>query len=222
MRIERGSDPGPFPTRPEYKAYLQPLFRRRCAYCLTPDDRSGGLDGMTVDHFWPTSRYPHLRLTWSNLYYSCVVCNSYYKRDHPTEQEEAQGHRFVDPCQEDPDDHFRLTRDRSTGTLSRVRALTDLAVFTLRILRFNSRRSLSDFWRELDLLERRTLSRIREIQGLLEQLQQHIERRRTSGEVNAIQDDYVRQLEQQQEQLASIRSMRPFPLDNEGLRQGAA
>ena len=213
MRIERGPDPGPFSTHSKYKSYLQPLFRRRCAYCLTPDDRNGGSDGMTVDHFRPTSRFSHLRLAWSNLYYSCVVCNSHYKRDHPTEEEEAKGHRFVDPCQEDPDGHFRITRDPSTGTLSRVWALTDPAVFTLRILRFNSRKSLSDFWRELDLLERRTLSRICEIEGFLEQLRQDIQRRGRCSEFDAIHDDYVRQLQQQQDELGRICSMRPFPLE---------
>lgn len=216
MRIERGPDPGPFSTHSEYKRYLQRLFRHRCAYCLTPDDRNGGLEGMTVDHFWPTSRFSHLRLAWSNLYYGCVVCNSHYKKDHPTEEEEARGCRFVDPCQEDPDDHFRMTRDPSMDTFSRVQALTDAAVFTLRVLRFNSRKALSDFWRELDLLERGSLSRMREIRGILERLQQHIQRRGTSREIDAIQDDYLRQLQQQQDELAHVRSMRPFPPDNEG------
>ena len=154
-------------------------------------------------------------MAWSNLYYSCVVCNSHYKKDHPTEEEEAQGHRFVDPCQEDPDDHFRMTRDPVTGTLSRVRALTDPAVFTLRILRFNSRRALSDFWRELDRLERGALSRMGEIQGFLEQLQQHAETRGASRDLDAVHDDYARQFQQLSDHLAHIRSMRPFPVDNE-------
>jgi uncharacterized protein (TIGR02646 family) len=222
MRIERGPDPGPFSRHSEYKPYLQPLFRRRCAYCLTPDDRNGGLEGMTVDHFWPTSRYPYLRLAWSNLYYSCVVCNSHYKKDHPTEEEEAQGHRFVDPCQEDPDDHFRMSRDPRTGTLSRVRALTDPAVFTLRILRLNSRKALSDFWRELDLLERRTLSRIGEIHGFLEQLQQHIKTRGTSNDLGGVRDDYASQFQKLSDELAHIRSMRPFPVHNESPRRPAS
>ena len=53
MKIQRGSDPDPSLTYKKYKPYLPPLFRRRCAYCLIPEDYAGGYDGMTVDHFLP-------------------------------------------------------------------------------------------------------------------------------------------------------------------------
>ncbi|MDA1232217.1 MAG: HNH endonuclease, partial [Planctomycetota bacterium] len=76
MIIEKGDDPGPFSTPRNYVSYLRECFRRRCAYCLAPDDRLGGEEGMKVDHFMPESRYKHLRLAWTNLYYSCDVCNN--------------------------------------------------------------------------------------------------------------------------------------------------
>ena len=113
MRIERGPSPGPLPDHTAYKPHLRPLFRFRWRYCLTPDDRLGGEEGMTVDHFKPQRRYPELRLSWSNLYYACSICNSHYKKDYPTLGEEAEGKRFVDPCEEDPDEHFRLSVTRT-------------------------------------------------------------------------------------------------------------
>ena len=122
MRIDRGPDPGPLSKHAEYKPHLQGRFRSRCAYCLTHDSRFGGLYCMEVDHFKPVSRYPEVRLAWSNLYYSCRPCNSFYKKDHPTPVEESQGFRFVDPCSEDPDEHFRMVRDPSTRSLCRVKA----------------------------------------------------------------------------------------------------
>ena len=215
MRIERGPDPGPFTKPTDYKAHLRPVFRERCAYCLTPDFRNGGVDGMTVDHFQPVTRYPQLRLAWSNLYYSCSPCNSHHKKDHPTEEEEAAGCGLVDPCDQDPNDHFRMTRDPNTQAICRIRPLTDAAKYTLRILRFNSRRSLRDFWREIDRLECSEVSRIHEIREMLQQLRLEIERRGRSEEMSAVQGDYVTQLQRCETKLANIRSMRPFPLDPE-------
>src|SRR5580698_6290867 len=110
MRIERGTDPGPYTKARDYVIHLRQLFRHRCAYCLTPDDRLGGEEGMKVDHFHPESRRPELRLAWANLYYCCDVCNN-RKSNYPTDIETARGERFVDPCAEDPDEHFRMVRD---------------------------------------------------------------------------------------------------------------
>ncbi len=85
-----------------YKPYLQPLFRRRCAYCISHEDVMGRYDAMEVDHFRPSSRseFAHLKNEWTNLYYCCRVCNGRQgKSDHwPTEEQEAYGYRFVDPC----------------------------------------------------------------------------------------------------------------------------
>jgi hypothetical protein len=66
MIVNRGPDPGPFPDKATYRPHLQPIFRSRCAYCLTPEDNFGGLAGMTVDRFLPERRFPHLALVWTN------------------------------------------------------------------------------------------------------------------------------------------------------------
>lgn len=199
MKIERTSDPGPFSDRRHYVSHLRALFRCRCAYCITPDDRLGGEEGMKVDHFHSESRFPELRLVWSNLYYSCDVCNN-RKSDHPRKDEEAQGFRFVDPCAEDPDDHFRMVRDAKTGDFCRVTHLSDAAEYTIRCLQFNRRRFLRDFWRELDAAERKCLNEL----GVVQNLQKLI------GEP----DQEARQLLAAFEsKLKAIRGFRPFPLD---------
>ncbi len=73
MRIVRGSDPGPFAKYGNYKPYLQPLFRSRCAYCISHEEVMGGYEAMEVDHFRPPSQpeFKHLKKEWANLYYAC-------------------------------------------------------------------------------------------------------------------------------------------------------
>ena len=119
MIIDRGADPGPFSKPRDYVSHLREVFRRRCAYCLTPDSRCQGEEGMKLDHFMPESRHPDLRLAWTNLYYCCDVCNN-RKSNCPTPAEIANGERFVDPCIEDPDDHFRLIKEPLTGDFNSI------------------------------------------------------------------------------------------------------
>jgi len=212
MRIERGPDPGPFSDPAGYRPHLRPLFRCRCAYCLMPDDRLGGEEGMTVDHFKPQRRYPALRLSWSNLYYACSICNSHYKKDCPTPEEEARGERFVDPCKEDPDEHFRLVRDPDTGDRCRVHPLSPTAQYVIFRLKLNARKSLRDFWRLLDQEESRLLGRQNEIRQRLEDCWQTIRRCGSSQELQGLRTDYESQLSASQRELDTVRLLRPFPV----------
>lgn len=197
MRIVRGADPGPFQRPRDYVSHLRILFRNRCAYCLTPDDRLGGEEAMEVDHFRPR-RYADLIFAWSNLYYSCRTCNN-HKGDHPTQDEESQGLRFVDPCAEDPDEHFRLTRDPKFGDYCRV-VPSPAAEYTVFQLRFNRRRFLQDFWRDLDAEERRWTRQMNQVMELQSQI---------------ADDDSTSQemIAECQSKIAFIRSRRPFPLE---------
>lgn len=212
MRIERGPDPGPFSDPAAYKPHLRPLFRSRCAYCLVPDDRLGGEGGMTVDHFKPQRRYPALRLSWPNLYYACSICNSHYKKDYPTPEEEAEGKRFVDPCEEDPDEHFRLVRDRVTGDRCRVHPLSPAAEYAVFRLKLNGRKSLRDFWRCLHHEELRLLGKQNEIRQRLEDCSQLTRRHGPSEELRSLRSDYEWQLSASLEELDIVRLLRPFPV----------
>jgi uncharacterized protein (TIGR02646 family) len=174
------------------------LFRRRCAYCLTPDDRLGGEEGMKVDHFHPEARRKDLRLAWSNLYYCCDACNN-RKSDHPKGKEAAQGFRFVDPCAEDPDDHFRLVREPESGDFCRVAHLSEPAQYTIRRLQFKQRRFLRDFWRELDAAERK----------LTEQLQSVLDLQAKFQELDPAAETLLAQCANE---LSRVHERRPFPL----------
>jgi len=213
MRVERGGDPGPYRHYGQYKSRLREIFRYRCAYCLTPEERCGGSDSMTVDHFHPQSRYPHLRLSWINLYYACIVCNSHYKKEYPTVEEERAGFRFVDPCAEDPDEHFRLSRDPTTKRLCIVRPLTDPAKYTALKLRFNERKSLRDFWVEIEKSEREVLDNLQAVS----QIRDNLNAAAAGTRPIKWQREALSQCEQllidMQRRLQTIRGQRPFPFE---------
>ena len=139
MRIIRNADPGPFSDHKEYKPYLRPLFRRRCAYCLSHEDHMGRLDAMEVDHFRPTGRpeFAHLKCAWANLYYCCRRCNVHKSSKWPNGNEFEDGLRFVDPCEEDPDEHFRLTRDGSGNEDGEIASETPPGRYSIEKIRLN-------------------------------------------------------------------------------------
>ncbi len=213
MRIERGPDPGPFNNpsdyKRKYKPFLRSLFRCRCAYCQSHDDRFGGEDGAEVDHFKPEGRHPELRFTWSNLYYACHVCNCLYKKQFPTPDEEAQGKRFVDPCAEDPDDHFRMVQDESTGDISRIRFLSPAAEYTIFRLKLNDRKSLRDFWRNLHHEERRLAECLGEMDDCLSRCADVA----TDPQIESLRSVCESQRQNCVQELERVRSLRPFPME---------
>ena len=211
MRIERGGDPGPFTDHRDYKPHLRLLFRERCAYCLTPDDCTGGLEGMTVDHFRPQSRYPELRGTWTNLYYACGICNSHYKRDRPTDDEERAGERFVNVCAEESDDHFRLSIDQSNGDHCKIVAVTAAARFSIHALHLDRRKGLRDFWRELDKCERRQQHMLQTFNGLIAHLDANAHDLDPS-DVQELRHECASCRDECSQRLKEIRNRRPFPI----------
>jgi uncharacterized protein (TIGR02646 family) len=212
VRIRRGPDPGPFGHFSDYKPHLRRLFRRRCAYCLVPDHYLGRLNGMTVDHFQPRDRYDHLLHVWTNLYYSCGICNEHYKKNRPTEEEELRGLRLVDPCRQDPINHFGMRRDPTRmGHRCLVRARTARGRFTLSVLKYNYRDGLIEHWRELELDEMAAREDVLEAKRLLRaarvQMQQH-----PSAEMSEIVDGLEKKWRRAKQTLRRFRRMWPFPL----------
>ena len=121
--------------------YLRPDFRFRCAYCLTPEFYFQQGDGGEIDHFRPLNppsslglNFSHLRNEYSNLYWSCSRCNTCKGNAWPTRLENEQGHRFLDPCIEDSDDHWSLKDDGA------VEPTTPTGVYTVETIRLNRRR----------------------------------------------------------------------------------
>lgn len=113
------------------KPYLRRDFQYQCAYCTIYEAEFGGHHNFQIDHFCPQSLFPELKNEYSNLYYACSICNVYKSNSWPTEEQVKLGRRFLDPCTDDYDAHFKQLPD---GTL---RTLTEPAKYTLSHLRLN-------------------------------------------------------------------------------------
>jgi hypothetical protein len=130
------------PALNDYRAYrdpyLRPDFQYRCAYCLTHEFYFLQGDGGEVDHHRPLNAsghdFSHLRNVYSNLYWTCGQCNREKGNLWPSDAEYAQGHRFLDPCVQDHDDHWDTLAD---GTVS---AKTDTGRYTIRYIRLDRQR----------------------------------------------------------------------------------
>ncbi|MCU0289006.1 MAG: TIGR02646 family protein [Acidobacteria bacterium] len=55
------------------KKALEKLYHGKCAYCEI-SNKAGSY--MRIDHYRPKSLYPWLAVEWSNLVYSCEICNT--------------------------------------------------------------------------------------------------------------------------------------------------
>lgn len=213
MRIVRGSDPGPFAKYGDYKPHLQPLFRSRCAYCISHEEVMSGYDAMEVDHFRPRSRpeFEHLKKEWTNLYYACRLCNGNGgKSNHwPTTEQNALGFRFIDPCEEDPDDHIRLTRHPKTDELSWLRPLTPAGQYTIDKIRLN-RKQLVDMRRKLARLDREERAALNSSRQCIEYWANQLEERgSTPGGEKAMRSSKEAQ-ERILRNIEDLRSRRPF------------
>jgi hypothetical protein len=213
LKVQRGKDPGPYTKHSQYKPHLKVCFFERCAYCQVPDEYASGVDGMTVDHFLNQNEFPEHRTTWSNLYYCCTVCNSHYKRDHPTRQELLQGIRFVDPCSEDPDDHFCMTRDLQTGDYCKIKPLSSPAAYMCQLLKFNARKTLRDFWRAIERLEHEEEENLASCLATIKDIKMDIRLRGSSDETKQVLKRTKSASELSRNRLIAIRARRPFPTE---------
>ena len=208
MRIHRGPDPGPFPRYPQYKPHLKPLFRSRCAYCLSHDELLGGLEEMQVDHFRPTGRpeFAHLEHAWVNLYYSCRKCNRCKWHHWPSAQQWDQGLRFVDPCEDDPDFHIRLR------TNCEVRHVTTAGKYTIARIQLN-RKSLVDRRRERARAEVEAQAVLEDHAASLGLYDDETERLGSLSKLTDLQRNLARAVERAERELRKIVSFRTFAAD---------
>ena len=209
MRIIRDTAPGPFSDYSKYKPFLQPLFRSRCAYCLSHEDQMSRFDAMEVDHFRPKGRpeFAHLGLAWANLYYCCRRCNQHKSSKWPNSAERAQGLRFVDPCEEDPDEHFRLTRDESGNEDGKIASETQAGRYSIAKIRLN-RQQLIDIRLDIAREERTAREQLNLIDGLLSSLGTRAQRSSHIAMLEELHENASKSLEH-------IQALRPFPLAEE-------
>jgi len=117
-----------------YKDCLRVDCECRCAYCLIHEQDYQTHESFQVDHFKPRSRFPQLERTYSNLYYSCQLCNKRSRKGDrwPTQSEISAGIRFVDPCDEDWEKHIVFQR---TGQVEPVTKVGQYSITTLELNR---------------------------------------------------------------------------------------
>ena len=108
-----------------------------------------------------------------------------------------------------------MARDPECGDYCRVRPLSEIAQYTVFRLQLNRRKSLRDFWREMDRLARNARRRIEEIRQSLALCADLCHRPEIAAEAGEIRRDYEAQLAVAEASLGEIEGMRPFPIDAE-------
>ena len=93
---------------------LETTFHGKCAYC---ESKIKHVSFAHIEHFRPQSVFPNLTFSWSNLLLACEVCNSeaYKGARFPDASEDGP---YVNPCEDDPDDHFQFLFDARTQVAS--------------------------------------------------------------------------------------------------------
>ena len=89
------------------KAVLDAMFHGKCAYC---ESKIKHVSYPHIEHYYPKSTYPRRTFAWNNLLLACGVCNSdpYKGTQFPTARD---GGPYVNPCGDNPDDHFQFLYD---------------------------------------------------------------------------------------------------------------
>jgi hypothetical protein len=138
MRFQRSLDVPYFNDYRAYREFLRRDFRFRCAYCLIPERYFLEGEGGEIDHFRPLhppketdKDFSHLRNVYSNLYWTCGACNNSKGNKWPTDEEYADGLRFLDPCVEDHEEHWRILPD------GKAVSLTTIGEYTVEQLNLN-------------------------------------------------------------------------------------
>lgn len=84
---------------PENKNALKVASHDKCMYC---ESKISHIDYAHVEHIKPKAqdKFPHLQYSWSNLGYSCPICNG---KKHDKYDEATP---YIDPYMENPEDHL--------------------------------------------------------------------------------------------------------------------
>lgn len=99
----------PAPTENKYQNYrpfIREDFHECCAFCLMHELFANGEDNFELDHFKPQAHFRELIREYTNIYYTCHVCNRIKWSHWPALELQLQGFRYVDTCKEVFSDHF--------------------------------------------------------------------------------------------------------------------
>ena len=112
-----------------YRDILRFDFVYSCAYCSIMESEAAGI-GFEIDHYYPKNTHPELRNDYSNLMWSCRVCNRYKGAYDPDEHAILKGNIILRPDKDDPRQHMELVKHS-------LRAETHTGEFNIIILYLN-------------------------------------------------------------------------------------
>lgn len=147
-----------------YRELLRSDFQYRCAYCLIPEYHNGGSANFAIDHFLPVRGVfgrPDLEANYRNLYWCCLECNQNKADQYPDPRQEAQGYRWIDPCEAWGDHSLHWQFDAA----GEVHWLSPAGEYTGINLRFHEREGLKAYWRKFH----RVLSMRENVETLLKE-----------------------------------------------------
>ncbi len=116
------------------KDVLVNMFNGKCAYC---ESKITHIDYGHIEHFKPKGNpsYQALTFEWTNLLLSCAVCNG---AEHKGTKfpSAADGGPFINPCDDQPGDHFDFIYDQ-TAKLATVIGKTTRGITTEILIGLN-------------------------------------------------------------------------------------
>lgn len=84
----------------------------KCVYCCLHENRFGGIRNFHVEHYKPKSKFKNLINTYSNLFYSCSICNCFKGNDWPCEPTEIFDKPFYpNPLEVNYFDYIEISED---------------------------------------------------------------------------------------------------------------
>lgn len=116
---------------------LEKMFNGKCAYC---ESDIGAVSAAHIEHFRPKQRYLKLTYHWPNLLLSCPRCNDGAHKGTKFPKA-AEGGPLIDPCVDDPSQHFDFVFDPLSG-LALVKPLTPRGQTTAKVFGLNTRKAL--------------------------------------------------------------------------------
>ena len=75
-------------TYRDWKALLAEEGYHQCIYCAIHENAMGGIRNFHVEHYRPKSIFIDQENDFSNLFYSCPICNTFKSNDWPNEPQE--------------------------------------------------------------------------------------------------------------------------------------
>lgn len=116
------------------KDALVKMFHGKCAYC---ESKITHIDYGHIEHFKPKGdpAYRFLTFEWTNLLIACAVCNGaeHKGKKFPLA---ANGGPLINPCDEEPKEHFDFVYDQ-TAKLATVVGKTTRGTTTEKLIGLN-------------------------------------------------------------------------------------